>query len=263
MKLCDVHAHIGHWPFRRLPFTDPRSLLREMDRLEIERAAVCHTHGVFYKNCQSSNEELFADLARVRDRLFPVVTINPAYVGAERDFRLCVREHGAAGLRLVPQYHGYALDDPRAVALAAAAGEAGIPVLVPRLLVDPRQRHRLDIEETVSLPALASFARAVPGTTVLGVEYALGADAATVRTLREVPNLRFEISRVPFLVGRAVTELIEKIGADRLLFGTGMPFKVPEVSLLKMELLEDRAARESIGSRGFSALFRSGRSRSA
>ena len=58
MKLCDVHAHIGHWPFHRLPFVDAASLLAEMDRLGIRRAAVCNTHGVFYKNPQASNEEI-------------------------------------------------------------------------------------------------------------------------------------------------------------------------------------------------------------
>lgn len=255
MTLCDVHTHIGHWPFRRLPFADARSLLREMDRLEIERAAVCHTHGVFYKNTQSSNEELLQELDRVRDRLLPVATLNPAYVGAEADFRQCVQEYGVAGLRLVPQYHGCPLDDPRSISLATAAGQAGIPVIVPRLLVDPRQRHRLDVEETVDLAALAAFARKVPGTTIVGVEYGLGADPGTVEILRATPNLLFEISRIPFLNGRAIQGLLSTVGAGHLLFGTGMPFKVPEVSLLKMELLEDRAAREAIGSGLFRQLF--------
>jgi uncharacterized protein len=255
MTLCDVHAHIGHWPFRRLPFTDAPTLLREMDRLEIQRAAVCHNHGVFYKNTQSSNEELLRDLEKVRDRLLPVATLNPVYVGAEADFRRCVQGHAVAGLRLVPQYHGYSLEDPRAISLAAAAGQAKIPVIVPRLLVDPRQRHRLDVEETVDLAALAAFARKVPGTTFVGVEYGLGADPGTVDTLRAAPNLLFEISRIPFLNGRAIQGLMGTLGAGRLLFGTGMPFKVAEVSVLKLELLEDGAAREAIGSGGFRRLF--------
>lgn len=255
MTLCDVHAHIGHWPFRHLPFTDARSLLEEMDRLEIERAAVCHTHGVFYKNTQSANEELLRELETARDRLLPVATLNPAYVGAEADFGLCVREHGMAGLRLVPQYHGYSLEDPRAISLAAAAAQARIPVIVPRLLVDPRQRHRLDIEETVDLGALATFARKVPEATIVGVEYALGADPATVEILRATPNLLFEISRIALLNTAALTGLLDAVGAGRLLFGTGMPFKVPEVSVLKLELLGDRAAREAVGSLGFRGLF--------
>lgn len=255
MTLCDVHAHIGHWPFRRLPFTDARSLVREMERLGIERAAVCNTHGVFYKNTQAANEELAEEVDGLRDRLLPVATLNPAYVAAEADFGICVRELGMAGLRLVPQYHGYRLDDPRAIALAAAAGEAGIPIIVPRIMVDPRQRHRLDIEETVDLAALAAFARAVPGTRVVGVEYGPGPDERTLGLLAEAPNLVFEISRIPFLNARALQQLIAKIGPTRLVFGTGLPFKTPEVSLLKLELLEDPSARERIAAGGFRELF--------
>ena len=255
MKLCDAHAHIGHWPFRSLPFTDARSLLKEMDRLRIERSAVCHTHAVFYTNTQAANEELAKETRNLRGRLSPIATLNPLYVQTEEDFRICVDSLGMVGLRLVPQYHGYGLDDARAVKLADAAGKAKIPVLVPRILVDPRQRHWMDLEAEVPLAALVAFARKVPGTTVIGAEYALGADDATVESLKSAPNLHFEISRIPFLNGGTVQGLIEKVGPDRLLFGTGLPFKTPEVSVLKMELLADRGARERIGGGTFFRIF--------
>ena len=255
MKLCDAHAHIGHWPFHSLPFTDARSLLNEMNRLSIERSAVCHTHAVFYKNTQAANEELAKETRKLRDRLSPVATLNPLYVQAEEDFRICVDSLGMAGLRLVPQYHGYGLDDARAVALAEAAGKAKMPVLVPRILVDPRQRHWMDVEATVPLEALVAFARKVPGTSVVGAEYILSADDATVKSLKSAPNLLFEISRISYLQGGAIPGLIEKVGPDRLLFGTGVPFKVPEVTLLKMEMVAGRRARERIGSGTFSRIF--------
>jgi uncharacterized protein len=255
MKLCDIHAHIGPWPFRHLPFTDARSLLGEMDRLGIDRAAVCNTNGVFYINTQAANEELAEETRKFRDRLCPIATLNPLYVRAEEDFRECLESLGMVGLRLIPQYHGYLLDDPRAVAMAQAAGAAGLPVLVPRILVDPRQRHWMDIETTVPLETLAAFASKVSGATIIGTEYGFPADAATLAAMKAAPNLHFEISRIPYLNARAIQGFVKKGFSDRLMFGTGMPFKVPEVSMLKMELLEDKNAREKISGGTFQRIF--------
>ena len=79
MKVHDINAHIGRWPFRTLPEFDEKGLLRAMDRLGIEKAAVCNTAGLFYKNAQAANEELFSRTKAHRDRLYPVMTLNPSW----------------------------------------------------------------------------------------------------------------------------------------------------------------------------------------
>lgn len=254
MKLCDVNAHIGHWPFRPLPYADAGTLLSEMDRLGIERAVVAHNHGILYRNPQAANRELALAVREHRDRLLPAATLDPLYVDAEGDLRRCRDDLGMRILRLLPPYHGYTLAAPEALAFAAAARDLSMTVLVPFRIEDLRQRHRLDADRNTPVEDLSAFARALPGLTVVGTQFSLSADPKTVEALQAAPGLHFDVTRVhsqpPYL-----QELIRAAGAGRFLFGTGMPLLTPEVPLVRLSLIEDEAAREAVGSGNFRRLF--------
>ncbi len=255
MKLCDIHTHIGHWPFRKLPFTDVKSLLLNMDRLGIEKSVVCNTHSVFYKNTQSGNEELFEATKKHRDRLLPAATLNPLYVGAKEDLLRCREEFGFRILRLVPTYHDYELDDERAVELAMQAVDLGMAVLIPRLMVDIRQKHRLDVENTVALDSVIDFAGKLKKGTVIGVEFPVQNDSRTIRRLVKTTNIYFGITRIPYLNRRVLPELLGKLGPERFLFASGMPFKTPEPAVLKLLNIHDPSMRSKVGSENFLRLF--------
>jgi uncharacterized protein len=255
MSLCDVNAHIGNWPFRPLPYTDAETLLSRMDAMGIERAAVAHSHGILYRNPQRANEELFEAVGRHGDRLVPVATLNPFYIDAIRDLRRCRDELGMKALRLVPPYHGYALAAPEALAFAEAARGLGMTVLVPFRVEDLRQRHRLDADRNTPLDDLLAFARALPGLNMVGTQYSLSADAKTVEALQAAPGLHFDITRMRNSVPPHLADLVRQVGGDRFLFGTGMPFLVPEVSLVRLSLLEDDTARAAVAAGNFRRLF--------
>jgi len=255
MKLCDVNTHIGHWPFRQLPYQDVKTLLKQMDRVGIEKAAVCHTHSLFYKNAHRGNEELFQQTSRHRDRLFPVATLNPLYVGSRDDLRSCVEDFGMRALRLTPPYHDYQLSCPQAVEFAQAAGELGLAVFVPFRIVDVRQRHWLDTETNISLAQLADFARATGKLTIVATEFPLTSDRPTVRLLKKVSNITLGISRIRNVVPEALSELITELGKERFLFDSGMPFKAVQCALLRLAALKKAADREFVGRKNFETLF--------
>lgn len=253
--LCDVHTHIGHWPFRKLPFTDANGLLKEMDRLGIEKAAVCNTNSVFYKNPQSGNEELFRIMKRHikknRNRFFPVATLNPLYINAEEDLKRCREDFGFGILRLVPTYHNYELNDEKAVEFARRAVEMDMSVLIPRLMVDVRQKHLLDVEKTVEFSEIIEFAKTLEQGRVIGVEFPVQKDAQSIQKLLKTKNVFFGISRIPYLNRRILPDLIEKVGSDRFLFASGMPFKVPETGILKLCNIKNKRDQEQIGRKNF------------
>jgi len=254
MSLCDVNAHIGHWPFRPLPYVDAESLLSEMDRLDIERAVVASNHGLLYRNPQRANEELALAVRAHADRLVPAATLDPLYVEASGDLRRCRKDLGMKVLRLAPPYHGCTLASPELRSLAAAARDLGMTVLVPFRVEDIRQRHRLDVDRNTPVEDLFAFARAMDGLDVVGTQYSLTADAQTVEALRTAPNLRFDVTRL-HSQPPCLQELIRAVGAQRFLFGTGMPFLAPEVPLVRLSLIEDAASREAVGSGNFRSLF--------
>ena len=57
-------------------------------------------------------------------------------------------------------------------------------------------------------------------------------------------NYRIEISRLTALLDDELGILIRDLGADRIVFGTGMPFNYPDPALLKLQVMsageEDR-----------------------
>jgi predicted TIM-barrel fold metal-dependent hydrolase len=255
VTLHDANAHLGHWPFRRLPFTGVEGLLARMDALGIQRAAVASNHAVLYRNVHEANRELAAWLEGHRDRLAPVATLDPNYPLAGDDLAWCAEHLAARALRLLPRWHGFDLCASEALELARLAAARGMTVVVPGRLEDSRQRHRMAPQTDVTLDEVLAFAAAVPDVRVLATELPVRHDDAVLSRVQAVPNLSFEISRMPGGAERTFARLVEALGADRFLFGTGMPFKVPEVALLKLETVSDASAAAAIARGNFERLF--------
>jgi predicted TIM-barrel fold metal-dependent hydrolase len=237
--LLDANAWLGHYPFRHVPNTTPEGLLGLMDKLQIESAVVSSLHAVFYRDPQGGNEELARWVAPHRDRLIPCATLNPTYAGWERDLRQCCEEWDFCGLRLFPAYHNYRLAGPECWDLVQAATGRGLHVAIPLRLEDRRQRHWLDTTSEVSLTDVADLARACPEAEILVLE-ALGVESSPFVREPALAKARvsFEFSRMATVLQQSIPRLLEALGPERLVFGTGMPLKYGKAALLKLELLE-------------------------
>jgi len=250
--LIDINTWIGHWPFRQLRHNTAAALVKRLDGRDIDRAVVASIHGAFYKNAHSANEELSRQTRRYRDRLIPFATLNPGYPGWEEDLRRCAEDLDLKGIRLYPHYHEYELTDPGALELIDAATALGWVVQVPMRIVDRRQRHLWDQARDLSPADLEAAVAARPRTRWMFLN-ALGMDGG-----RLDPKAKFlvDISRMSAVLGRNIQALIEAAGANHLAFGTGMPFKVPEPALLKLDILDQpKSVKEKLAWRNASALL--------
>jgi uncharacterized protein len=229
-KLFDINTAIGHWPFRKVPCGTACELSDMLEAAGITEAATVNTHGLFYKNCHDANLELADELASHDGVLVGVATLNPLYAAWERDLRACREELGMAALRLAPQYHDYELNCPQAVALATAATELKMPLLVPHRVVDIRQRHWFDAERTVGPEEIGALCTAVPEAVVVVTESPFGpAHLLDEQGAWRYPGLYVESSRT------SIGAFPEAVAARRVIFGTGAPFKHVEPALLKLE----------------------------
>ncbi len=233
--IVDVNAYVGHWPFRPLPHRSADDLLRLMDAHGIDKAFVASVHGVFYKNAHAANRELAAEVEGRRDRLIPFATLNPAYIGWERDLRECVDALGMAGLRLYPVYHAYELKDACAVELGCAAAEQGLPIQLPVRLADLRQRHWMDVERNLGVDEIAAFSDRCPRATLMVLEAISARNSPLTAPDRKI---LIEMSRLSSVLQKTLPALVDAAGPKRVVFGTGMPFKYPKPALMKMELLD-------------------------
>ena len=232
--IIDVNTYIGHWPFRRLRYNRAEDLVRRMDNKGIDNAIVSSLHGVFYKNAHASNKELSLAVRPFRGRLIPFATLNPTYPGWREDLQRCAQDLGMRGLRLYPGYHGYAIGDEPFLELVKAAADLGWPIQIPQRLVDRRQRHRWDLAEDITAAAYSALTALCPDAKWM-ILSSLGLDG---RIFSPEASLLIDICRYDAVLRRSIQGLIDSIGIEYLAFGTGMPFKVPEAALLKLELLD-------------------------
>ena len=242
-RLFDINAAVGHWPFRQIPHQTPGELRQMLEKAGFGGAAVANTHGLFYKNCHDANLELGEWLAPHEGFFAGVATLNPLYAAWERDLRACREELGFRALRLAPQYHDYELSCREAVAMAAGATEVDMPLLVPHRVVDVRQRHGFDTERIIGLDEIGALCAAVPGARVIVTEAnfagsALVDDDGALR----YPGLYLESSRID------ISSFPEAVAAERIVFGTGAPFKYLRPAMMKLEIADlEVPSRERIG----------------
>lgn len=241
----DSNAAVGHWPFKHLQYNTCESLLGRMNQFGVDISVISNLDGVFYKNTQPANEELYQEIRSQKafsGRFIPFAVINPLFGGWKDDLEACHGKLGMKGLRLYPQYHGYDLLHPACVELVQMARDRGLPVAFSLRLVDTRPSSWLDIEQEYALKDILPIIRAVPDAKYLILNVANGiqlgeADAATLKKA----DVLLDTS------GRLVAtlpELLQTYGKEKFAFGTHSPILDYLSGMLRVEALRPDEADE-------------------
>ena len=241
----DVNAFVGAYPFRRVPGTSPEALLRAMDRTRVERAWVTHLPGIFWRDPAAGNPWLY-EMASRHDRLMPVPAVHPGLDGWEGVLREA-KAAGAPAVRCDPMY--YALDPtgPELLALARACGTVGVPLMLAVRLEDARQRHPNDGAAELPPWAVRTLIRC-DGRVRLVVTHADRAFIEEVHfgsTPEESSRIWWDICWIWGPPEDHLKTLLGTVGAERFVFGTGQPLRLPETSVAKLDLLDLGAAQRA------------------
>ena len=228
--IYDANAWVGHWPFRSLPERSAADLLRRMDKLGIAKALVASLHGLLYKDAHEANHELAKEISRHRDRLFPAAVVNPAYDGWRRDLKQCREEFGIVAVRLVPDYHGYALSGPLAQELVAEAVALKMAPTLCWRVVDPRGRHRLDPGREAELAEVKSLLGQFKDAQFLMHNF-----RGPIEGLGDKPKCLYDITLLMGRNGLRMGEEIAKHGAGRFAVGTAMLLQSGSAPLIGLE----------------------------
>ena len=243
--IVDANASLGHFAFRRLRHNTADGLLRLMDSRKIDRAVVASASAITYRNTQAGNEEVDDEVRRHRDRLIPFGVINPTYAGWEDDLRICREDFGMRGVRLYPKWHNFALSDTRCLDLVQAATERGLIISLMIRVEDPRERSWLVDIPDLALDEVAGLVKSFPQARFLILNGLGFRNSPLGRKTGGLPaNYCLEISRLTAMLDDELGLLIRDLGAERMVFGTGMPFSYPDPALLKLQVMsgdeEDR-----------------------
>jgi predicted TIM-barrel fold metal-dependent hydrolase len=244
--VIDASTWAGQWPFaihahRALPETAER-----LAAIGVSRALISPVRAVFAPDPMDCNHELRCQIANAglpagfRFSLVPIV--NPALPGWRTRLEAFLRESGEtlAAIKVVPNYHGYALGERPGAELAAAITSLGIPVCIQMRMQDERSHHSLVKVPAVPIDDIIGFARGVPDVAIL----VCGAYNAELPRLAAAPNLHAELSFVES--GNTLPNALNSLNGYRLLFATHTPIHdpVPGIAKLWGEHVSDATVRD-------------------
>jgi hypothetical protein len=199
-------------------------LVSELEYFGIHEALVCHSHAAELA-LDAGNRRILEDLSGY-DNLYPAWVI-PMHTAVDYpEPEPVVDEMLEKGVRAVrvwpPLYHGYLADTWALGPLWSAIAEHRTPVLVS---TSDLGRYPDQPGHGFSAKNLYDICKAFPTLPVIVMRLNFSAVRVAIPLMRECPNLFVELSF--FTTHRGVEFLSTEIGADRLLFGSGLPWSSP------------------------------------
>ncbi len=240
-EIVDTNVSLFRWPFRRLPLDETDELVGKLRSLGVTQAWAGSFEAVLHRDLVGVNQRL-AETCREFPELIPMGAVNPALPGWESDLRRCIEDFNMPGIRLLPGYHGYPLDDSRIPELLKRATTAGVVVQIAMSLEDPRTQSELVRIADVDLSPLVPLLPKVPHARVQILNQKLRPPLLT--QLAKLPGVYFDTARVDGTDG--VPTLVRNVPAGRVLFGSHSPFLIPEAALIRTHesgLLDDAGLR--------------------
>lgn len=234
MHLFDANCMLGrrsiHTPLS-IPTTAPE-LLAEMDRLGIGEALVYHGMALDGHPWEG-NQRLMEEIRR-HPRLHPCWVLLPTTGEMPPPAELVarMRAEGVRAARVCPTRHRYFLTQANAGDLLQALEAARVPLLVDFGIT----RWSEELTDWRSLDDLCARYPRLPFILV-------GEGMAAPRRLFPLwsrhPNLYLETSY--YQVHQGLSDAARRTGAERVVFGTGMPYRAPgpPLTLLRYDFLEE------------------------
>lgn len=219
--IVDVNTHFGT-SVARTPDLSLSTLLRELGSHQVAMACTCSLAGTIYEQ-NVGNQETFA-AAQAHPQLLPVATLNPRrHLGWERDLDHAL-EAGAVAFRFFWQEQGWTLNSKPFQSILRHLAPHGKPVI---LAAGPWSWGN------IGAIAEATADAGLP-VILLDVQYSNLAEA--VQVMQAFPHLLTDTHRLAS--PGSVEILAGEVGAERLLFGSGAPFR-PIQPALNMVLAAD------------------------
>jgi hypothetical protein len=167
-----------------------------------------------------SNQYIFSAAKKYPDRIIPFVRYNPWLEGSVRSFEQSIEAGVVKGLKLHPGDDLFDPDDNMVHPFFELAEKAGIPVAL----------HTGGSAK----PTMVGFA-ADRFPKVNFVLLHLGDFHDHVFVARKCENIFLETSQCIYL-HRIARQVVDKVGAHKLIWGTDVPYHYQEVEKRKMEL---------------------------
>lgn len=212
-SIVDANTVFGFYPRREVD-ASLNELLRIMDLNGVNMALTISLKGAFYSYEEGNEETLGA--CRTHENLIPIATVDPRRFLGERSELENLVECGFKGFRLFRDIQGYPLEYAPVIRVIEGIEGLGVPLLVP-------------CGEYGCITALSKMTKDKDyPVIVLGCTYSLLSEF--IISAKDNRNLYAETRLLTS--SDAIEVLVEKIGASRLIFGSGIPLEYFQASYM-------------------------------
>lgn len=211
-SVLDAHAHLGVW--YNFGQTEPtaQNLRRSIRSNGIDTLFASHTLALTgevrrgNELCRAMREEI--------PSLYGYIVASPHDAPA-LELERCGTDPFFRGVKLHPETHGYRLTDPNCEPIFLFAGSHAYPVLV----------HVMSDQEISDFCTIA--ARYPQVNFLMGHSGGFANRIHAVRSALPLANIYFDLTASVMLEGN-LEWMVANAGADRILFGTDIPFLDPK-----------------------------------
>ncbi|MDA0837694.1 MAG: amidohydrolase family protein [Planctomycetota bacterium] len=210
LEIIDPHCHVGPWyNFHVQRRGSIESMIEAMDRVGVRYACITAFRAIG-PDMQQGNDEV-ADLAkRYPDRVLPYCTISPNY--SDKDIQKELERTYASGFRAIKfhDFHGRTYDSSPYHIAYEFANHYRLPILV----------HTWG---TSNGSVLALMCEKYPQANMLFAHAGSANREAYAQWANDLPNAYIDLvfSAQPY---RNVEYFVAKVPAEKILFGSDMPF---------------------------------------
>lgn len=229
--IIDMHMHIDDVPSLGWKMS-AELCIEAMDAAGVDRAAVMTITDLPGLNPYAL-ELIEEACGRYPERLFGFLRLDPAHLDESlRLLPIAVREHGFRGLKLHPVSTLQPPGGAATIELIRLAGELGVPTLF----------HCGDEPLTTPLSIAPAAAACPDSVVILGHMGGYFHVDEAIEVAQQHPNVVLETSAMPY--PDKICEAVERIGADRVVYGSDGPVSSPSLEIEKVRLAGLDAADE-------------------
>jgi predicted TIM-barrel fold metal-dependent hydrolase len=230
MVVIDGHTHFAPQG-KGLPPCTVEELLSTMDRNGIDAVVTCPPYSSIGKDrtYEDANEFLADSIEEAPGRILGFVRVNPhLQEHALATIRLAIKDQGFMGVKLHPRNEAFAINnEDLAFPIAELASKLRVPLLI--------HTGEPDTYGFAQPTLVGGLAEAFPDLTLVIGHMGKRLYEDAILVARWFENIILETS---FRSPREITRAVKRVGADRVVYGSDMPFGIPEVEMMKIRLCD-------------------------
>ena len=241
----DIHGHLGTLADFQIVDGDAQSIAVTLDRLGINGIAMSSLVSI-HSDCRLGNQLLQEAIGRFPDKFFGYVTVSPWLDDIPLDMYFRDKHSNMVGIKIHAAMHGSSINDKRYLPYLEFADKKGLPVLL----------HTWEVADIIHIAQLAEKFRNAVFIVGHSAMRSYEVKQEVVKAVRKYDNILVDTT-ISVAYDGAIEWIVSQIGADRVLYGSDLPFYDCRFVLGKLGLsrLSDSEKLKILGENARKLLF--------